>query len=85
MINHKTQDFEEVIQQHGYAVDVVLDSVGAAYWPKHARLLTNNGKLIVLGLLGGANVEVDFGGAFAQATPAGGHRDAVARSHQRKS
>ena len=60
LINHKLQDFEAVIQEQGWTVDVVLDSVGAAYWPKHARLLTNNGRLIVLGLLGGAKVEVDF-------------------------
>lgn len=60
LINHKTHDFEAVINEHGLEVDVVLDSVGAAYWPKHARLLTNNGRLIVLGLLGGAKVEVDF-------------------------
>ena len=60
LINHRTQDFEEVLTQAGVSVDVVLDSVGAAYWPKHARLLSNNGKLIVLGLLGGAKVEVDF-------------------------
>ncbi len=60
LINHKAQDFETVILEQGLAVDVILDSVGAAYWQKHARLLANNGRLIVLGLLGGAKVEVDF-------------------------
>ena len=60
LINHKAQDFAAVIQEQGLAVDVILDSVGAAYWPKHAGLLANNGRLIVLGLLGGAKVEVDF-------------------------
>jgi putative PIG3 family NAD(P)H quinone oxidoreductase len=60
LINHRTQDFEELIREAALNVDVVLDSVGAAYWPKHARLLSDNGRLIVLGLLGGAKVEVDF-------------------------
>jgi putative PIG3 family NAD(P)H quinone oxidoreductase len=60
LINHKSQDFEQVINEAGLTLDVVIDSVGAAYWPKHARLLADNGRLIVLGLLGGAKVEVDF-------------------------
>ncbi len=60
LINHRTQDFEAVLRELGLSIDVVLDSVGAAYWPQHAQLLADNGRLIVLGLLGGAKVEVDF-------------------------
>ena len=45
----------------GEGVDLVLDLVGAAAWPLHERVLRERGRLVVVGLLGGARVEIDLG------------------------
>jgi len=44
----------------GEGVDVILDLVGAAAWPLHARLLASRGRLVVIGLMGGARCEIDL-------------------------
>jgi NADPH:quinone reductase-like Zn-dependent oxidoreductase len=45
----------------GHGVDLVLDMVGAAAWPLHARVLRERGRIVIIGLLGGARCEIDFG------------------------
>lgn len=42
-------------QNHG--VDVILDFVGASYWEQNISALALDGKLIIVGLLGGAKVQ----------------------------
>jgi NADPH:quinone reductase-like Zn-dependent oxidoreductase len=42
-------------------VDLVIDTVGAAFWEKHARVLAPAGRCVIVGLMGGAKHEVDFG------------------------
>lgn len=42
-------------------VDVVLDPVGAAYLPDNQRVLATDGRLVIIGLLGGRMAEVDLG------------------------
>ncbi|CAA9313675.1 MAG: Quinone oxidoreductase [uncultured Friedmanniella sp.] len=42
-------------------VDVVLDSIGAKYLPQHQALLATGGRLVVIGLQGGAKGTLDLG------------------------
>ncbi|WP_199616063.1 NAD(P)H-quinone oxidoreductase [Paenibacillus alkalitolerans] len=44
-------------QTRGEGVDIVLDFVGAPYFPDHISALAMDGKLIVIGTLGGASVD----------------------------
>ncbi|MCJ7841523.1 NAD(P)H-quinone oxidoreductase [Lederbergia sp. NSJ-179] len=42
-------------------VDLILDFIGASYWEENIRSLTTDGKLILIGTMGGAKVkEVDL-------------------------
>jgi putative PIG3 family NAD(P)H quinone oxidoreductase len=45
----------------GEGVDVILDLLGAAAWPLHSKLLRKGGRMVVLGLMGGARCEIDLG------------------------
>ena len=58
-INYKKKDFNESIKEEfgDSTVDVVLDFVGAPYWHQNMQALAMDGRLIHLGLLGGATVE----------------------------
>jgi putative PIG3 family NAD(P)H quinone oxidoreductase len=44
----------------GRAIDVVLDCIGASYLADHLRLLAPDGRLILIGLMGGASAEIDL-------------------------
>jgi putative PIG3 family NAD(P)H quinone oxidoreductase len=61
--NYKTQDFfKEVMgatQDQG--VDLILDPVGAAYLARDLNLLRVNGRLIIIGLMGGSMAEINLG------------------------
>lgn len=41
-------------------VDLVLDCIGAPYLEHHLRLLAVDGRLVVIGLMGGARAEIDL-------------------------
>lgn len=45
----------------GAGVDVVLELVGAPTWPLDLDVLRSRGRLVLLGLLGGARAETDLG------------------------
>jgi putative PIG3 family NAD(P)H quinone oxidoreductase len=61
-INYKNEDFAERIlqltQQNG--VDVILDCVGGRYLQQNLSLLKLKGRLVLIGLLGGAKAEIDL-------------------------
>jgi NADPH:quinone reductase-like Zn-dependent oxidoreductase len=42
-------------------VDVVLDSIGASYLDKNIAALATGGRLVLIGLMGGAKAEINLG------------------------
>jgi putative PIG3 family NAD(P)H quinone oxidoreductase len=63
-INYREQDFVEEIGRAG--VDVILDNMGALYLERNVKALATGGRLIVLGLQGGRNGELDLGTLLAK-------------------
>ena len=62
VINYREQDFAEVAKaETGRGVDVVLDIMGAAYLTRNLDALAPDGRLVVIGLQGGATAELDLG------------------------
>lgn len=59
MINFRTQNFEEEIlgRTDGKGVDVILDIVGASYFNKNLRILKKDGRLVLIGFMGGRIVK----------------------------
>jgi putative PIG3 family NAD(P)H quinone oxidoreductase len=62
-INYRTADFVDAIRihTHGRGVDVVLDIVGGDYLPRNIECLATNGRLLQIGLLGGARAQINLG------------------------
>jgi len=58
-INYKTEDFANVIEEEigQSSVDLILDFVGAPYLEKNINVLAMDGRLVLLGLLGGAKAD----------------------------
>jgi putative PIG3 family NAD(P)H quinone oxidoreductase len=61
-VNYKEQDFVEVARAatDGRGADVVLDIVGAGYLARNVDVLAADGRLVVIGLQGGATAEIDL-------------------------
>lgn len=62
-INYRTEDFVAVVKEltGGRGVDVVLDMVAGDYVPRDLTALADDGRLVIIALLGGAKAEVDLG------------------------
>jgi tumor protein p53-inducible protein 3 len=62
VVNYKTADFVEAVHAASSkkGADVILDFIGASYWPKHAACLAIGGRCVCIGVLGGANAEVNL-------------------------
>jgi putative PIG3 family NAD(P)H quinone oxidoreductase len=62
-INYKEEDFPESLrrQNGGNGADVILDVVGAKYLAQNVDALADYGRLVVIGLQGGAKGELDLG------------------------
>lgn len=58
-INYKEHDFADVIRKEigEDRIDLILDFVGSPYWHQNIDVLAMDGRLILLGLLGGAGIE----------------------------
>ncbi|NWE18902.1 NAD(P)H-quinone oxidoreductase [Pseudomonas sp. P7548] len=62
-INYREQDFAEVIAQktEGQGVNVILDIMGGSYFNNNLKALAMDGRLVMLGFLGGARAnDVDL-------------------------
>lgn len=62
-INYAQHDFAEAVLEatNREGVEIVLDSIGASYLQRNLACLKTDGRLVVIGLMGGAKGEVDFG------------------------
>jgi NADPH:quinone reductase-like Zn-dependent oxidoreductase len=60
-IDYREQDFvEEVRRLDPAGADVILDNMGAAYLQRNVDALATEGRLVVIGLQGGATGELDL-------------------------
>lgn len=62
-INYKTEDFAPIVKEltGGKGVDVVLDMVGGDYVAREMACLADDGRIVIIALLGGAKANVDLG------------------------
>jgi NADPH:quinone reductase-like Zn-dependent oxidoreductase len=67
-VNYRSGDFvaEAKAATGGRGVDVVLDSIGAPYLDKNLAALATGGRLVLIGLMGGARAEVNLGVLLAR-------------------
>lgn len=60
VVNYREQDFAGVTQQACGGADVVLDLVGASHFEQNMRVLREGGRLLVIGLVSGGEVELNL-------------------------
>ena len=62
-INYREEEFEEVVQRQtgGQGVDVILDVIGGPYYEANLRSLALRGRMVLVGSLGGSQVETSLG------------------------
>ncbi len=62
-INYKTQDFVEEIKKatNGKGVDVILDMVTGTYLQREIDCLADDGRIVVIAIMGGSKAEVNTG------------------------
>jgi putative PIG3 family NAD(P)H quinone oxidoreductase len=67
-IDYRREAFEERVREAtgGLGVDVVLDSIGAAYLARNLDSLAVGGRLVLIGLMGGAKADIGLGPVLAR-------------------
>ncbi|GAA0987186.1 Quinone oxidoreductase 1 [Nocardioides aquaticus] len=60
VVSYRDEDFVEVVRGLGGA-DVILDNMGASYLGRNVTALATEGRLVVIGMQGGAKGELDLG------------------------
>jgi putative PIG3 family NAD(P)H quinone oxidoreductase len=67
-VNYRTEKFLEAVRAAtgGAGVDVVLDSIGAPYLADNLAALAPGGRLVVIGLMGGAKAELNLAALLAR-------------------
>ncbi|HET6908701.1 MAG TPA: NAD(P)H-quinone oxidoreductase [Mycobacteriales bacterium] len=62
-VNYRDEDFGDRVQAatDGRGVDVILDIIGAKYLAANLDALAADGRLVIIGLQGGARAELDLG------------------------
>ena len=61
--NYKSGDWAPVILEAtaGRGVDVILDVIGAEYWDRNLRVLAMKGRMVLVGMMGGASTQANLG------------------------
>ncbi|GFG53860.1 NAD(P)H-quinone oxidoreductase [Mycolicibacterium agri] len=62
LINYREEDFVERLREatDGAGADVILDIIGAAYLDRNLDALANDGRLVIIGMQGGAKAELNI-------------------------
>ncbi|MGK9797792.1 zinc-binding dehydrogenase, partial [Salmonella enterica subsp. enterica] len=62
-INYKTQDFAAEVKTltGGRGVDVILDMVAGPYLARELSCIADDGRIVIIALLGGAKAEIPLG------------------------
>ncbi|WP_338764858.1 NAD(P)H-quinone oxidoreductase [Massilia sp. METH4] len=62
-INYRHEDFGAIVKQltGDNGVDVILDMVGGDYLPREINCLADDGRIVIIALLGGAKGTLDMG------------------------
>ena len=62
-INYRSEDFVEIVKTAtgGKGVDVVLDMVAGDYLPREVNCLADDGRIVIIALLGGAKATLNLG------------------------
>jgi putative PIG3 family NAD(P)H quinone oxidoreductase len=63
-INYKTKNFEEELEASSF--DLILDCIGAPYLKSNIALLKLDGRLVLIGLMGGAKTDIHLGHLLAK-------------------
>lgn len=85
-VSYRDEDFVEVVRSAtgGRGADVVLDVMGASYLGRNLDVLAPDGRLVVIGLQGGARAELDLGRLLTRRATVHGttlrSRDAAAKA-----
>jgi putative PIG3 family NAD(P)H quinone oxidoreductase len=67
-IDYRTEDFVTRVEEStgGHGADVILDNMGASYLDRNVEALAVNGRLVVIGLQGGRQGELNLGRLLAK-------------------
>ena len=62
-INYRSEDFVEIVKSltDGKGANVILDMVAGPYVNRELQCLADDGRLVIIALLGGASGEINFG------------------------
>ncbi len=66
VVNYRTEDFAAQMAEHDLTADVILDIIGAKYLQSNLAVLATAGRLVVIGMQGGAKGELDLGALLAK-------------------
>lgn len=59
-INYRKEEFADVLRERGTGADVILDNMGAKYLAANISALNTAGRLVIIGLQGGAKAEINL-------------------------
>ncbi|KAK4439222.1 Quinone oxidoreductase PIG3 [Sesamum alatum] len=67
-INYKTEDFVSRVKEEtgGKGVDVILDHIGGSYLQRNLECLNYDGRLFIIGFMGGSVAEINLGSVLAK-------------------
>ncbi|MFI6870884.1 NAD(P)H-quinone oxidoreductase [Nocardia sp. NPDC050406] len=60
LINYRESDFVEALRAESSGADIILDNMGAAYLARNIDALAEDGQLVVIGMQGGVQAELNI-------------------------